>query len=206
MNAPGSVLPPAVLVVEHVAIVLAMPVLMIGLVNRTKSWWGGRRGPGLLQSGWDLLRLLRKRSVVSTVTTPLFRAGAWVVLAASVLAAQIAPVLGPFAPIAFAHDFIVLAYTLGLARLFLMLSALDVGSAFEGMGGAREALDATLALGSDPQRALGHMLGAVRGAGARVGRTAGPVGSPALAGRGASRRIIIIEPPLRASARVCRAA
>ena len=132
-------LPFAALVAVHVAIVLAMPVLMIGLVNRTKSWWGGRRGPGLLQSGWDLLRLLRKRSVVSTVTTPLFRAGAWVVLAASVLAAQIAPVLGPFAPIAFAHDFIVLAYTLGLARLFLMLSALDVGSAFEGMGSAREA-------------------------------------------------------------------
>ena len=63
------------------------------------------------------------------------------------------------------------------------------------MGGAREALDATLALGSDPQRALGHMLGAVRGAGARVGRTAGPVGSPALAGRGASRRIITLDIP-----------
>jgi hypothetical protein len=45
----------------------------------------------------------------------------------------------PFAPLQFAHDFIVFAYTLGLARLFLMLSALDVGSSFEGMGSAREA-------------------------------------------------------------------
>jgi len=73
------------------------------------------------------------------VATPVFRTGAWVVLAASVLAAMIAPVLGSFAPIEFRHDFIFFAYVLGFARLFLMLSALDVGSAFEGMGAAREA-------------------------------------------------------------------
>lgn len=129
----------ALALVVHLLLTLAMPVLLVGLVNRTKSWWGGRRGPGLLQSGWDLLRLLRKRPVVSQVSTPLFRAGAWVVLAASLLAAQIAPVLGGVAPLQFAHDFVVFAYTLGLARLFLMLSAMDVGSAFEGMGSAREA-------------------------------------------------------------------
>jgi formate hydrogenlyase subunit 4 len=123
----------------HVAILLALPILLVGIVNRTKSLWAGRKGPGLLQSGWDLLRLLRKRPVYSAVATPLFRAGAWVVLAAAVLAALIAPVLGNFAPLQFDHDFIVFAYTLGLARLFLMLSAMDVGSSFEGMGAAREA-------------------------------------------------------------------
>lgn len=123
----------------HLLLVLVMPILMVGLINRTKSWWGGRRGPGLLQSLWDLLRLLRKRPVVSTIATPLFRAGAWVVLGASLLAATIAPLLGPVAPLQFDRDFIVFAYTLGLARLFLMLSAMDVGSSFEGMGTAREA-------------------------------------------------------------------
>jgi formate hydrogenlyase subunit 4 len=123
----------------HVALVLAGPILMVGLVNRTKSWWGGRRGPRITQLAWDLLRLLRKRPVVSATTTPLFRAGAWVVLAASLLGAMIAPLLGPLAPLQFDRDFIVYAYTLGLARLFLMLSAMDTGSAFEGMGAAREA-------------------------------------------------------------------
>ena len=148
-------LPFAALVAVHVAIVLAMPVLMIGLVNRTKSWWGGRRGPGLLQSGWDLLRLLRKRSVVSTVTTPLFRAGAWVVLAASVLAAQIAPVLGPFAPIAFAHDFIVLAYTLGLARLELRLRPAAHEAARAAQPG-HGPLGPLAAEGEDPREVLRH--------------------------------------------------
>jgi formate hydrogenlyase subunit 4 len=128
-----------VLAAMHVLIVLLMPIMMVGLVNRTKSLWAGRKGPGLLQSGWDLLRLLRKQPVYSSVITPLFRAGAWVVLVASLLVALIAPVLGGFAPLQFSHDFILFAYTLGLARLFLMLSALDVGSSFEGMGAAREA-------------------------------------------------------------------
>lgn len=123
----------------HLFIALAMPVLMVGLVNRTKSLWAGRKGPRLLQLAWDLLRLLRKRPVYSVVATPLFRVGAYVVLASSLLAAMIAPLLGSFAPLQFDHDFIVFAYTLGLARLFLMLSAMDVGSSFEGMGAAREA-------------------------------------------------------------------
>ncbi len=131
--------PMLILTLAHVLIALAMPVLLPGLVNRTKSLWAGRKGPGLLQPLWDLLRLLHKRPVYSAVTTPLFRAGPWVVLAGSVLAALIAPILGALAPLQFSHDFIFFAYTLGLARLFLMLSALDVGSSFEGMGAAREA-------------------------------------------------------------------
>jgi len=125
--------------VVHGLIVLSMPIVMVGLVNRTKSLWTGRKGPALLQSGWDLWRLLHKRPVYSTASTPLFRAGAWIVLGASLLAALIAPVLGDLAPLRFARDFIVFVYALALARLFLMLCALDVGSSFEGMGAAREA-------------------------------------------------------------------
>ena len=123
----------------HVLIVLLAPIAMIGIVNRTKSLWAGRKGPPLLQSGWDLLRLLRKRALYSATSTPLFRAGAWVVLASSLLASLVAPILGAQAPLQFSHDFILFAYTLGLARIFLMLSAMDVGSSFEGMGAAREA-------------------------------------------------------------------
>jgi len=123
----------------HLIIALAMPILMVGLVNRTKSLWAGRKGPGLMQSGWDLWRLMHKDPVYSTVATPLFRAGPWVVLASTVLAAMIAPIAGSVAVLQFGHDFIFFAYTLGLARLFIMLSAMDVGSSFEGMGAAREA-------------------------------------------------------------------
>lgn len=120
-------------------LVLCMPILLIGVVNRTKSWWVGRRGPGLLQSGWDLWRLLGKRAVVSRTASALFSAGPYVVLVCSFFAASMAPVLGRFAPLQFPYDFVAVAYTLGLARILLMLCAMDVGSSFEGMGAAREA-------------------------------------------------------------------
>ena len=133
---------PVLLTLAHIALVLGMPFLLIGVINRTKSWWAARKGPGLLQSFHDLRRLLRKRPVVSHTATPLFRASAWAVLACSLLAMGFAPVLGQFAPLSFAHDFVAMAYTLGLARLVLMLAAMDVGSPFEGMGAAREASSA----------------------------------------------------------------
>ncbi|MDD2742479.1 MAG: NADH-quinone oxidoreductase subunit H [Rhodocyclaceae bacterium] len=129
----------------HWAIVLSMPILLVGLVNRTKSWWVGRKGPRLLQSAYDLWRLLGKRPVVSITASPLFRAGAYVVLICGLLAASMIPLLGQFAPLQFSHDFVVVAYTLGLARIVLMISAMDVGSPFEGMGAAREASFATFA-------------------------------------------------------------
>ena len=131
---------PVWLTLAHIVLVLGMPFLLIGVINRTKSWWAARQGPGLLQSFHDLRRLLRKRPVVSHTTTPLFRASAWVVLACSLLAMGFSPMLGQFAPLSFAHDFVAMAYTLGLARLVLMLAAMDVGSPFEGMGAAREAM------------------------------------------------------------------
>ena len=131
--------------VIHWLFVLAMPILLVGVVNRTKSWWAARKGPRILQFAYDLQRLLGKRPVESTTATPLFRAGAYVVLVSAVVAAGMAPMLGQFAPIQFSHDFIVVAYTLGLARIALMISAMDVGSSFEGMGTAREAAFSTYA-------------------------------------------------------------
>ena len=133
------------LLVTHWLFVLCMPILLVGVINRTKSWWAARKGPRILQFAFDLRRLLGKRPVESTTATALFRAGAWIVLIAGMFAAAMAPMLGQFAPLQFSHDFIVVAYAMGLARIALMLSAMDVGSSFEGMGAAREAAFSTYA-------------------------------------------------------------
>ncbi|HAJ10974.1 MAG TPA: hydrogenase [Comamonadaceae bacterium] len=133
------------LTLVHAALALSLPIGLVGVVNRTKSWWAGRKGPRLLQSAHDLRRLLGKHPVVSSVASPLFRIGPYVVLVCSLLAMSMAPMLGAFAPLQFSHDFVAMAYTLGLARIALMVSAMDVGSSFEGMGTAREASFSTLA-------------------------------------------------------------
>ena len=62
----------AVWIAAHVAALLAWPIVLVGVVNRTKARWAGRKGPPLLQSLFDLLRLLRKRPVYSATTTPVF--------------------------------------------------------------------------------------------------------------------------------------
>ncbi|HZV00663.1 MAG TPA: NADH-quinone oxidoreductase subunit H [Planctomycetota bacterium] len=123
----------------HVALLLVGPIYFVGIVNRTKSIWGGRRGPRLDQLFHDLVRLLRKEPVYSETTSVLVRAGPLVALATAIVAAAIAPVVSGYSILSFPYDFVVFAYLLGLGRMFLMLAALDTGSAFEGMGASREA-------------------------------------------------------------------
>jgi formate hydrogenlyase subunit 4 len=112
---------------------------VVGLVNRTKALWAGRKGPRLLQSASDLRRLLRKRPVYSEVTTAVFRAGPPVLLATTLVSGLLAPLLGGVAPVSFPYDFVLFAYLWGLGRFALIAAALDTGSAFEGMGASREA-------------------------------------------------------------------
>jgi formate hydrogenlyase subunit 4 len=123
----------------HLAALLLLPFPVIGLVNRTKALWAGRKGPRLLQSASDLRRLLRKRPVYSAMTTLVFRAGPLVLLATTLVSGLVAPLLGGVAPVSFPYDFVLFAYLWGLGRFALVAAALDTGSAFEGMGASREA-------------------------------------------------------------------
>ncbi len=129
----------------HVALALALPPLLLGVINRTKAAFAGRAGAPVLQPYHDIVRLLRKGSVQSETTTWVFRAGPVVTLASTLAAALLVPVGGHAAPVSFAGDLVLMAYLLGLGRFFTMSAALDTGSAFEGMGAAREATFASLA-------------------------------------------------------------
>lgn len=128
----------------NLAAMLVMPFVTAGVVNRVKSLWSGRKGQPILQLLFDVRRLLRKTPVYSQVTTPLFRIAPWVFLVTSVGSAAICPLLGACPAVSFPCDFVWLAYVYGLGRVAVMLAALDTGSAFEGMGAAREAVFASL--------------------------------------------------------------
>jgi formate hydrogenlyase subunit 4 len=129
----------------HVLLALTLPPLLLGVIVRTKALFAGRVGPPLLQPYYDLLKLFRKGSVFSTTTTWVFRAGPVVGLVTAVLAVLFIPLTGSTAPISFTGDLVLLAYLLGLGRFFTASAALDTGSAFEGMGAAREVTFACLA-------------------------------------------------------------
>jgi formate hydrogenlyase subunit 4 len=130
----------------HVLLALALPPLLLGVIAKTKALVAGRVGPPVLQPYYDLIKLFRKGSVFSTTTTWVFRAGPVVGLVTTVMAVLLIPLANPSAPIpSFTGDLILLAYLLGLGRFFTASAALDTGSAFEGMGAAREVTFACLA-------------------------------------------------------------
>jgi formate hydrogenlyase subunit 4 len=124
---------------------LLLAPLLPGLINKVKAWVAGRRGPPVLQLYYDLARLWRKGVVMSTLASPGFIIGpavAWVAVAG---AALLLPLGAAGGVVGFRGDVLVLIYLLALARFCTAWSALETGSAFEGMGAAREVSFAVLA-------------------------------------------------------------
>lgn len=133
------------LAILHLVLAMVAAPLLGGVINRTKAVFAGRRGPSILQPYYDLVRLYRKGSVFSTTTTWVFIAGPVVSFVVAAVAALLIP-FGTSVPAAsFAGDMILFIYLFGLGRFFTVAAALDTGSAFEGMGGAREATFSCLA-------------------------------------------------------------
>ena len=54
----------------HLLLLIAFPPLLVGVINRTKAFFGGRQGPPVLQPYYDLWRLFQKGTVQSTTTRP----------------------------------------------------------------------------------------------------------------------------------------
>ena len=122
----------------HPVLAVLLAPLLPGVINRTKAFFAGRKGPPLLQSYFDLRKLFRKGATYSRTTTWIFRAGPIVNFACLLAALALVPLGRVPAPLAFAGDWILLAYLLGLGRFFTAIAALDTGSSFEGMGASRE--------------------------------------------------------------------
>jgi formate hydrogenlyase subunit 4 len=131
--------------VAHLLAGLALAPLLLSVINRTKAKFAGRVGQPWLQPYYDLWKLLQKGAVYSETTTWVFRAGPLVALAAVLAALFLLPFGGARAVASFDGDLLVFVYLLGLARVAMILAALDTGSSFEGMGASREAWVSALA-------------------------------------------------------------
>lgn len=129
----------------HGLVLLLLPPLLPGLIARVKAILAGRTGPPLFQLYYDLAKLFRKKAVFSRTTTWVFLAGPVGAVVTGVLAGCLVPFGHRPAPVHFGGDLILFAYLLGLGRFLTVLSALDTGSSFEGMGAAREVAFSALA-------------------------------------------------------------
>ncbi len=123
----------------------ALAPLLMGWVGKLKAWLQGRRGASVLQPYYDLYKLFGKEARMAHSASLLFRAAPYVVFMATWLAASAVPLIAANVPTAAIADVMVVAGLLALARFFLALAGMDVGTAFGGMGASREMFVSALA-------------------------------------------------------------
>ena len=124
---------------------LVLAPLLVGWVRKAKAVLQNRRGASVLQPAYNLRKLFAKETRVAHTASPLFRVTPYIVFTATWLAAAAVPLLATNLPTAAIADVIVVAGLLGLARFFMALAGMDVGTAFGGMGASREMMVSGLA-------------------------------------------------------------
>jgi formate hydrogenlyase subunit 4 len=129
----------------EIVIALALAPLLTGWVNQCRAWLQNRAAPGLLQPYRSLHKLFEKDSVIAARASPLFRVAPYVVFGCTALACAIIPTLSTDLPLAAAADAVALVGLFALARVFISLAAMDVGTAFGSLGARREMLVGFLA-------------------------------------------------------------
>jgi formate hydrogenlyase subunit 4 len=121
-----------------IAAALLLAPLLTGWVAMCRAWLQNKSAPPLLQPYQLLHKLFNKDSVLADNASGLFRAAPYIVFGCMALAAAIVPTLSTDLPLSPAADAIALVGLFALARVFISLAAMDVGTAFGTLGARRE--------------------------------------------------------------------
>ena len=141
-------------ILQALLMVLIAP-LAAGFMATFKARLQNRRGAGVLQPWRDLRKLFAKEVVIAEHASWVFRWAPYIVFAATVMAASVVPSLLVDTPLSLTADVIALVALLALARFFLSLAGMDIGTAFGGMGASREMTFSALA---EPAMLMGVMV------------------------------------------------
>jgi formate hydrogenlyase subunit 4 len=127
------------------ALVLAAAPLLLGWINQCRALLQNRSGAGVLQPFRNLIKLFYKDAILANNASPLFRCTPYIIFACMWLAAALVPVVATDLPLSPAVDVIALVGIFALARVFISLAAMDIGTAFGSLGARREMLVGFLA-------------------------------------------------------------
>jgi len=119
--------------------------LLLGWVNQCRAWLQGRGAPPITQPYRVIRKLFHKDAVIAHHASPLFRFAPYMIFSCMALAAGIVPMIANDLPFSPAADAIALVGVFALARVFLALAAMDIGTSFGTLGARREMLVAFLA-------------------------------------------------------------
>lgn len=144
MRNPEQILGIIFQLTQLLLVVLAAP-LLTGWVGQCQAWLQNRSGAGLLQPYRVLNKLFHKDAVIADNASWLFRITPYIVFGCMWLAAAIIPIIAVNLPFSRAADVIALVGVFALARMFIALAAMDIGTSFGSMGARREMLVSFLA-------------------------------------------------------------
>lgn len=133
-----------IITIINILILLIFPFIMIGIIRKTKAFWGGRKGASIFQPLYDFLKLLNKEIVYSKTVSWVFKITPVINLSSIIFAALFVPLASGNSLVNIPFAFVIFSYILGFGKFFSLISALDTGSSFEGMGASREACFSTI--------------------------------------------------------------
>lgn len=123
----------------QIVFVMLLAPLLTGVINKIKARFQLRQGPPLLQSYFDLAKLLMKGSVRSSTASWIFDIAPVVNFTTSIVAAAALPMLSGQTVFGMTNIIVFVGiFTIG--RFFLSLASLDTASSFGGIGSSREML------------------------------------------------------------------
>ena len=128
-----------IMMLVNLIILLFVPFLMMGIIKKTKAFWAGRKGTSIFQPLYDTIRLFKKDYVISKTTSAVFNIAPIFAIATVLFAGLFVPLATGQTIISIPAGLIIFSYTLGLGKFMSLISAMDTGSSFEGMGASREA-------------------------------------------------------------------
>ncbi len=129
----------------EILLALLLAPLLTGWINLWRAWLQNKSAPSLFQPYRKLHKLFHKELVLADHASSLYRATPYVVFGCMALACAIIPTLSTDLPLSPAADAIALVGLFALARVFISLAAMDVGTAFGTLGARREMLIGFLA-------------------------------------------------------------
>ena len=129
----------------EIFLALLLAPLLSGWINQWRAWLQNKSAPSLFQPYRKLHKLFHKDLVLAEHASSLYRITPYVVFGCMALACAIIPSLSTDLPLSPAADAIALVGLFALARVFISLAAMDVGTAFGTLGARREMLIGFLA-------------------------------------------------------------
>lgn len=124
--------------ISQVIVVVLLSPLYQGIYDKGKAIIEGRKGPNIFQPYYDIIKLLRKETVISSNSSTIFIYAPYIVFGIYLLISFVIPVVYP-APILFTPtvDFLGGALLFSLAAFIKMIASLESGSSFVALGVSR---------------------------------------------------------------------